>query len=257
MCPECFFGLQFSGVPLGRSGHARTSGVINFRSDAFGPEWPGASCGLSGKLPECTGAFCDRSGIFRSAAFGPEWNGVLRSAAFGPKWSPVGVEELPARDLVCTNCITSGFDDSTPVLAPISKDELLVDQALEQASFLKRVRFAPETLSAEAHSSAPHRRMLAPCSDVCHPVKFRKSNSGILASEDVPVDDDPIPGAAIECHDRSIPPSDGESPEMEPVAIIDPDITPSPISRILKKYVGSPNPAKKKTQSKTKPCKSK
>ncbi|GMH24797.1 hypothetical protein Nepgr_026640 [Nepenthes gracilis] len=38
---------------LGRSGHARISGVTNFRSAAFGPEWPGASCGGSGKLPEC------------------------------------------------------------------------------------------------------------------------------------------------------------------------------------------------------------
>ncbi|GMH25352.1 hypothetical protein Nepgr_027195 [Nepenthes gracilis] len=142
------------------------------------------------------------------------------------------------------------------VLDSISND-VIVDQALDQVSFSKRVRFAPEILAAEDLSCGSHRRMLAPCSDICHPVKFRRSNIGILASVDVPVDDDPNPGADIECHDLTIPSSDGAPPEMEPASVIDPDLTPSPISRILKKYVGSPNRAKKKTQCKTKPCKSK
>ncbi|GMH02197.1 hypothetical protein Nepgr_004036 [Nepenthes gracilis] len=62
-------------------------------------------------------------------------------------------------------------------------------KALDQAPFLKMVRFAPEILSAEAPSSAPHCRMLAPCSDICHPIKFRRSNLGNLASEGALVDD--------------------------------------------------------------------
>ncbi|GMH31939.1 hypothetical protein Nepgr_033783 [Nepenthes gracilis] len=39
-------------------------------------------------------------------------------------------------------------------------------KALEKDPFLKAVRFAPEILSAEASSSAPHCRMLALCSDI-------------------------------------------------------------------------------------------
>ncbi|GMH22909.1 hypothetical protein Nepgr_024752 [Nepenthes gracilis] len=117
------------------------------------------------------------------------------------------------------------------------------------------VWFAPEILSAEAPSSAPHRRMFAPCSDICHPIKFRRSNLGNLASQGVPMDDGPKlasspfapprealgvvplddalssidilpnPGADIENHDLSIPPSDGMTSEMEPASVIDPDLT--------------------------------
>ncbi|GMH25376.1 hypothetical protein Nepgr_027219 [Nepenthes gracilis] len=145
--------------------------------------------------------------------------------------------EVPSAEEPCCAPLSAGVvlpevAGDVDVLASISKDELLVDQALDQASFLKRVRFAPEILSVEALSSVPHRRMLAPCSDIYHPVKFRRSNIGILASEDVPVDDGPNPGADIECHDLSFPPSDGATPEMEPASVIDPDIMPSPISRI-------------------------
>ncbi|GMH11599.1 hypothetical protein Nepgr_013440 [Nepenthes gracilis] len=128
------------------------------------------------------------------------------------------------------------------------------------------VRFAPEILSAEAPSSAPHHRMLALCSDICHLIKFRRSNLGNLASEGIPVDDgpklasspfapprealgvvpfddalplidiQPNPGTDIENHDMLIPPCDGMTSEMEPASVIDPDLTPSPISRISKKY---------------------
>ncbi|GMH04789.1 hypothetical protein Nepgr_006629 [Nepenthes gracilis] len=62
---------------------------------------------------------------------------------------------------------------------------------LDQASSLKVVRFAPEILSAEAPSCAPHHRMLAPYSDICHLIKFRRSNLGNLASDSVPVDGGP------------------------------------------------------------------
>ncbi|GMH12946.1 hypothetical protein Nepgr_014787 [Nepenthes gracilis] len=114
--------------------------------------------------------------------------------------------------------------------------------------------------------------MLAPCSDICHPIKVRRSNLGNLASEDVPVDDGPNPGADIEYHDLSIPPSDGVTPEMEPASVIDPNLTPNPISRISKKYslvasnfeepfssssMGSTERTKKKTRSRIKPCKPK
>ncbi|GMH10598.1 hypothetical protein Nepgr_012439 [Nepenthes gracilis] len=46
----------------------------------------------------------------------------------------------------------------------------------------------------------------------------------------------PYPGVNIENHDLSIPPSDGMTSEMEPASAIDPDLTPSPISCISKKY---------------------
>ncbi|GMH03439.1 hypothetical protein Nepgr_005278 [Nepenthes gracilis] len=62
---------------------------------------------------------------------------------------------------------------------------------LDQAPSLKVVRFAPEILSAEAPSCAPHHRMLAPCNDICHPIKFRRSNLGKLASDGVPMDGSP------------------------------------------------------------------
>ncbi|GMH07493.1 hypothetical protein Nepgr_009333 [Nepenthes gracilis] len=138
-------------------------------------------------------------------------------------------------------------------------------KVLDQAQFVKRVRFAPEILSAEAPSSAPRRRMLAPCSDSCHPIKFRKSNLESFASGDVPVDDGPNPGA-------DIPPSDGVTLETELAPISNPNLTPSPIARILKKYslgaskieepsstssVGSSVRAKEKSRSRYKPCKSK
>ncbi|GMH14579.1 hypothetical protein Nepgr_016420 [Nepenthes gracilis] len=135
-------------------------------------------------------------------------------------------------------------------------------KALDQAPSIKVVRFAPEILSAEAPSCTPHRRMLAPCSDICHLIKFRRSNLGNLASDGVPVvggpklaappfappretlgvvplDDAlssidilPYPGADIENHDLSIPPSDGMTSEMELASAIDPDLMPSPISRV-------------------------
>ncbi|GMH14047.1 hypothetical protein Nepgr_015888 [Nepenthes gracilis] len=175
-------------------------------------------------------------------------------------------------------------------------------KALDQAPSLKVVRFAPEILSTETPSCASHRRMLAPCSDICHLIKFRRSNLGNLASDGVPLDggpklasppfarpketlemvppDDalssidilPYPGADIENHDLSIPPFDGMTSEMEPASAIDPDLTPSPISRISKKYSlvasnfgelfssssnGSLEQTKKKTRSRIKPCKSK
>ncbi|GMH16931.1 hypothetical protein Nepgr_018772 [Nepenthes gracilis] len=136
--------------------------------------------------------------------------------------------------------------------------------------------------------------MLAPCSDICRPIKFSRSNLGNLAPEGGPMDDGPklasspfapprealgvVPlddalssidilpnlGADIENHDLSIPPSDGMTLEMEPASVIDPDLTPSPISRISKKYslvasnfgepvssssIGSFERAKKKTRS--------
>ncbi|GMH28983.1 hypothetical protein Nepgr_030826 [Nepenthes gracilis] len=118
---------------------------------------------------------------------------------------------------------------------------------------LKMVQFASEILSAEAPSSAPHRRMLAPCSDICHPITFRRSNLGNLAPEGGPMDDGPKlasspfapprealgmvpiddvlspidilpnPSANIENHDLSIPPSDGMT-FSKPASIIDPDL---------------------------------
>ncbi|GMH03441.1 hypothetical protein Nepgr_005280 [Nepenthes gracilis] len=66
-----------------------------------------------------------------------------------------------------------------------------VDGGWIQAPSLKVVRFAPEILSAEAPSCAPHHRMLAPCNDICHPIKFRRSNLGNLASDGVPMDGSP------------------------------------------------------------------
>ncbi|GMH16146.1 hypothetical protein Nepgr_017987 [Nepenthes gracilis] len=82
----------------------------------------------------------------------------------------------------------------------------------------------------------------------------------------------PNPGADIEIHDLSIPPSDGKTSEMEPTSAIDLDLTPNPISRISKKYslvasnlgepfssssTGSLELAKKKSRSRIKPYTSK
>ncbi|GMH21320.1 hypothetical protein Nepgr_023162 [Nepenthes gracilis] len=161
---------------------------------------------------------------------------------------PPDVDEFPIVDSIDQS------SDATPF------------KALDQAPFFKMERFAPEILSAEALSSAPRCRMLAPCSDICHLIKFRRSNLVNLAPEGGPVDDgpklasspfapprealgvvpldDPLssidilpnPGADIENHDLSIPPSDGMTSKMEPTSVINPDLTPSPISRILKKY---------------------
>ncbi|GMH32029.1 hypothetical protein Nepgr_033873 [Nepenthes gracilis] len=61
------------------------------------------------------------------------------------------------------------------------------------------------------------------------PTSADLSNLDRLTSEDVPVDVGPNPGAVI-------PPSDGVSPETELAPIIDLNLTPSPIARILKKY---------------------
>ncbi|GMH30405.1 hypothetical protein Nepgr_032248 [Nepenthes gracilis] len=144
--------------------------------------------------------------------------------------------------------------------------------------------------------------MLAHCSDICHPIKFRRSNLENLASEGIPVDDRPKlasypfapprealgeaplddalpsidilpnPGANIENHDLSFPPSDGKTSEMVSVSAIDSDHTPSPISRISKKYSlvalnfgepfssssnGSLDQAKNNSRSRLKPYKSK
>ncbi|GMH29448.1 hypothetical protein Nepgr_031291 [Nepenthes gracilis] len=131
----------------------------------------------------------------------------------------------------------------------------------------KVVRFAPEFLSAETPSCASRSRKMAPYSDICHPIKVRRSNLGNLASEGVPVDDGPKlasspsaearealevvpidhdlssidirsnPGAVIENHDLLIPPSDGMTSKMELASIIDPDLTPSPISRFSEKIL--------------------
>ncbi|GMH29019.1 hypothetical protein Nepgr_030862 [Nepenthes gracilis] len=108
--------------------------------------------------------------------------------------------------------------------------------------------------------------MLAPCSDICDPSKFHRSNLGILASEGTPVDDGPKlasspfapprealeeaplddalssndilpnPGADIENHDLLTPCSDGKTSVMVPTYAIDPDHMPSPITCISKKY---------------------
>ncbi|GMH14573.1 hypothetical protein Nepgr_016414 [Nepenthes gracilis] len=190
-------------------------------------------------------------------------SGTLREANADPPTDPDAggsvADSLDADGRPLVNSVVQS-SDATPF-----KD-------LDQAPFLKRVRFAPIILSVVAPSSAPHCRMLAPCSDICHPIKFRRSNLGNLAFEDVPVDDGPNPRADIEYHDLSIPPSDGVTLEMEPESVIDLNLTPSPISRISKKYsmvasifeepfssssVGSTDRAKKKTLSRIKPCKSK
>ncbi|GMH25341.1 hypothetical protein Nepgr_027184 [Nepenthes gracilis] len=171
--------------------------------------------------------------------------GNISSSEVGPISLPLQADADPPTDPAALVDSVVQSSDATPF------------KALDQALFLKRVRFTPEILSAEAPSSAPHRRMLASCSDTCHPIKFRRSNLGNLASEDVPVDDGPNPGADIEYHDLLIPPSDGVTREMEPASVINSDLTPSPISRILNKYVGSSERAKKKTRSRIKSCKSK
>ncbi|GMH17735.1 hypothetical protein Nepgr_019576 [Nepenthes gracilis] len=163
--------------------------------------------------------------------------------------------------------VAGGCNRLLPVSDPkiCSQQSLLASQNLspamdlDEAPLLKVVRFAPEILSAMAPSCAPHRRKLAPCSDVCHPSKFRSSKMGNLASEVAPVADGPnlapLPFAPprealgvaspdvdlsmidilldssvdIVNHDLMVPLLDG-------LAAIDPDLTPSPISRISRKY---------------------
>ncbi|GMH16934.1 hypothetical protein Nepgr_018775 [Nepenthes gracilis] len=137
---------------------------------------------------------------------------------------------------------------------------------LDKAHLLKVVRFAPEILSVEAPNCAPHRRKLVPCSDICHPIKFRRSNLGDLDSEDAPVDDSPKlasspfapprealgeapiddvlssidilqkPSADIKNHDLMVPLSDGKISEMVPASAIDPDHTPGSITHLSSKY---------------------
>ncbi|GMH04866.1 hypothetical protein Nepgr_006706 [Nepenthes gracilis] len=165
------------------------------------------------------------SGLAKQSAHESEFSGGVDELS-SMKTLPVLAERFDADS--AESAPEAGFSSWK---AETSKDEMLEDLALDQASSLRRVRFSPEILTAEALSSAPHRRRLAPCSDICHPVKSRRSKLGFSASEDVPVVDGPSPGAVIECHDPSIPPSDGVTPEMEPVSVIDPDITPSPISQ--------------------------
>ncbi|GMH03420.1 hypothetical protein Nepgr_005259 [Nepenthes gracilis] len=198
----------------------------------------------------------------------------VSSSEVGPISLPLQANADPPTDPDAVGSVVDSLDaDGLPLVdSVVQSSDATPFKALDQAPFLKRVWFAPEILSVEAPSSAPHRRMLAPCSDICHPIKFCRSNLGNLASEEVPVDVGPIPGADIEYHDLSIPLADGVTSEMEPASVFDSDLTPSPISRISKKYslvasnfeepfssssVGSTERAKKKTQSRIKPYKSK
>ncbi|GMH03507.1 hypothetical protein Nepgr_005346 [Nepenthes gracilis] len=191
--------------------------------------------------------------------------GNISSCDVGPISLPLKADADPPTDPDTVGSVADSLDaDGLPLVdSVVQSSDVTPFKALDQAPFLKRVRFAPEILSAEASSSAPHRKLLAPCSDIYHPIKFRGPNLGNLASEDVPVDDDPNLGANIEYHDLLIPPSDGVTQEMEPASVIDPDLTPSPVPRISKKYslfasnfeepfssssVASTERAKKKTQ---------
>ncbi|GMH25384.1 hypothetical protein Nepgr_027227 [Nepenthes gracilis] len=170
-----------------------------------------------------------------------ETNSVDHSVEGSPPDDNSGVENLSVDHSLDPVLISSPQEDSrtapgniaSSVVEPISLPLQMGPpfMALDQTPVVKRVRFAPEIASAEAPSCDPHRRLLAPCSDICHPSKFRRSNLGNLASVVVPVDDGPNPDAVIEHHVLSIPPSDGVSPVLEPASVIDPDLTPSPISR--------------------------
>ncbi|GMH16867.1 hypothetical protein Nepgr_018708 [Nepenthes gracilis] len=195
--------------------------------------------------------------------------GISSSCAASPCSLPLQADVDPrAPDAV------GSVADSLDALGPSSIDsdvqssDLSPFKVLDQTQFFKRVRFALEILSAEAPSSAPRCRVLAPCSDICHPIKFHRSTQDCLSPVGVPMDDGPIPGADVEL----FPPFDGVAPEMELAPAIDPNLTPSPIARIVKKYslgvskfeeptasssVGSSVRAKEKSRSRIKPCKSK
>ncbi|GMH02092.1 hypothetical protein Nepgr_003931 [Nepenthes gracilis] len=85
--------------------------------------------------------------------------------------------------------VKSGFATEQPI---DQSDEQPSDASpfkpLDKAPILKVVRFAPEILSAKASSCASHRKRMAPCSDICHPILSRRSNLGHKASEVAPVD---------------------------------------------------------------------
>ncbi|GMH31917.1 hypothetical protein Nepgr_033761 [Nepenthes gracilis] len=199
-------------------------------------------------------------------------DGLAEASAFLP---PPAVDDSSvsgvAEPVGCVQVAASGvslFDELGPDSGPgeivledmnslspgvgVANRNLSPAMALDEAPLLKVVRFAPEFLSAMAPNCAPHRRKLGPCSDVCHPSKFRSSKMGKLASEVAPVADGPILapppfappreafgvaspdvdlsmidilldcGVDIVNHDLMVPPLDG-------LAAIDPDLTPSPI----------------------------
>ncbi|GMH31782.1 hypothetical protein Nepgr_033626 [Nepenthes gracilis] len=89
----------------------------------------------------------------------------------------------------------------------------------------------PPSIDYDRAGSTPRCKVLAPCGDICHPINFRRSTQDCLSLW-VSVDDGPIPGADVEL----VPPSDGAAPETELAPVIDPNLTPSPIARIVKKY---------------------
>ncbi|GMH02019.1 hypothetical protein Nepgr_003858 [Nepenthes gracilis] len=88
--------------------------------------------------------------------------------------SETNVPPVPYADaLNCGLGIPPPATDEFPVVDSVDQSlDASPFKALVQAPSLKVVRFAPEILSAEASSCAPHRNMLAPRSDICHPVKF-------------------------------------------------------------------------------------
>ncbi|GMH00803.1 hypothetical protein Nepgr_002642 [Nepenthes gracilis] len=157
--------------------------------------------------------------------------GIISSSEVGPTSLPLQADVDPpcAPDAVGLGADALDADGLPSIDSVVQSSGVTPFKVLDQAQFFKWVRFAPEILSAEDPSSAPRRRMLAPCRDISHPIKFRRSNLDSLASQDVPVDVGPNPGAVI-------PPSDGVTPETEVAPVIDLNLTPSPIARILKKY---------------------
>ncbi|GMH29439.1 hypothetical protein Nepgr_031282 [Nepenthes gracilis] len=89
----------------------------------------------------------------------------------------------------------SESDLLSPELLPAEPDASSFT-SLDKAPIVKVVRFALEILSAEAPSSASHSRKMAPCSDICHPIVFSKSNRGqkglvcrLLEDSQTPPDD--------------------------------------------------------------------
>ncbi|GMH29546.1 hypothetical protein Nepgr_031389 [Nepenthes gracilis] len=66
--------------------------------------------------------------------------------------------------------------------------DLASESLLDKAPSPKVVRFAPKIMSYEAPSCASRCRKMAPCSDVCHPIVFRRSNLSLKDSMETPVD---------------------------------------------------------------------
>ncbi|GMH02067.1 hypothetical protein Nepgr_003906 [Nepenthes gracilis] len=54
--------------------------------------------------------------------------------------------------------------------------------AVEDAPSSKVVRFAPEIMSSEAPNCASRSRKMSPCSDICHPIVFRKPYLSLMDS---------------------------------------------------------------------------